>query len=157
MPKETFTHDGKRYDVRAKTEKELAVKIALKRKELEEGRQTVDGNTIMAVWGEKWLLTYKKNDVSARWFEAIQRIVKNIILMEIGTMKIKDVRQSHLKTIINRYGGYSRSYQKQIKNIMHEMLEDAKANRMILENPADGLDLPQAAEVQKRRSITDYE
>lgn len=162
MPKnklltKAFTFQGKRYYVRAKTETDLAVKTAIRRKELEDGKQTVDGNTIMAVWGEKWLYTYKKNDVSSRWFADIKRIVNNIVLVEIGKMRIKDVRQSHLKTIINKYSGYSRSYQKQIKNIIHEMLEDAKKNRMILENPADSLTLPQAAEVQKRRSITDCE
>ena len=157
MPRGTFTHDGKRYDIRARTEKELAVKIALKKKELEEGKQTVDGDTKIAVWAEFWLDTHKRNDVSEGWFNEIEKIVNSIVIPAIGGMKIKDVRPIHLKKIINNYKGYSRSYQSKIKNIIHEMLEDARKNRMVLENPADNLDLPQAREMQKRRPITEHE
>ena len=157
MFRKTFRYNGKRYDVRAATETELAVKIALRKKELEEGKETVDGNTLVSVWGEKWLVTYKKPDVSARWFTDIERITRNIIVSQIGSLKIKDVRASHLKAILNNYKGYSRSYQTKIKDIIHQIFEDARKNRMILENPASDLDLPQAKEVQKRRSITDYE
>lgn len=157
MFRETFRYNGKRYDVRAATETDLAVKIALRKKELEEGKETVDGNTLVSVWSEKWLNTYKKPDVSARWFTDIERITKNIILPKIGSLKIKDVRPSHLKAVLNDYKGYSRSYQTKIKDIMHQIFEDARKNRMILENPASELDLPQAKEVQKRRSITEHE
>ena len=54
MFRETFRYNGKRYDVRADTETDLAVKIALRRKELEEGKETVDGNIPVSAWGQKW-------------------------------------------------------------------------------------------------------
>lgn len=135
----------------------MAVKIALRKKELEEGKETVDGNTLVSVWGEKWLNTHKKNDVSSGWYKNIERMVNNIILPSIGDMRIKEVRPINLKQILNRYKGYSRSYQKKVKDLMHEMFEDARKNRMILENPAADLGLPESKPATKRRSITDYE
>ena len=38
MPRKTFTFEGRRYDITAKTEDELYEKIALKKLELKEGK-----------------------------------------------------------------------------------------------------------------------
>lgn len=157
MFRESFRYNGKRYDIRAKTETDLAVKIALRKKELEEGKETVDGNTLVSVWGQKWLVTHKKNDVSISWYKTLEGMFNGIINPAIGDIKIKDVRPINLKKILNQYKGYSRSYQKKIRDLMHEMFEDARKNRMILENPAVELGLPESKAVTKRRSITDYE
>jgi hypothetical protein len=45
MPRETFTFEGKRYDVTAKTEGELAVKINRKKREPEEGTIILNKST----------------------------------------------------------------------------------------------------------------
>ncbi|MDR3295162.1 MAG: hypothetical protein LBT26_04965 [Clostridiales Family XIII bacterium] len=45
MPRMTFTFEGRRYDVTAKTDKELAVRVAMKKRDLEEGTKTKDRST----------------------------------------------------------------------------------------------------------------
>ena len=157
MPKSSFRYNGKRYYIYGKTEKELIEKTVLRKKELEEGKEIVDGNTLVSVWGEKWLDTHKRNDISVEWFKILSGILNGIVLPQIGHMRIKDVRPINLKQILNGYKGYSRSYQKKIKDLMNEMFEDAKSNRMMLENPADLLSLPESKPVTKRRAITEHE
>lgn len=64
MPRETFTFDGKQYGVTAKTEPELAVKVAEKKKALEEGSIILNKSTAVKKWTEEWLETYVEPNVS---------------------------------------------------------------------------------------------
>ncbi|MCI8646995.1 MAG: hypothetical protein HFE76_09480 [Firmicutes bacterium] len=46
MPRTTSTYDGKRYDVTADTPEELAAKVALRKKELEDGYKAIQKNPL---------------------------------------------------------------------------------------------------------------
>ena len=157
MPRKTFTFDGKRYDLTAPTTEELAVKVAMKKHDLEEGNIISSGNTKVCVWANEWLTTYKENSVSESWYRTISNIANNIILPALGSTRVKDIKSVHLQKILNEKAGLSSSYQKKIRNIMNEMFDAAVRNRMILSNPADGLVLPHSATPTLRRSLTDRE
>lgn len=58
--RETFTFKGRRYDVTAKTERELWRKVDEKKRRLEEGVDVVNENTSVDKWFFKYLETYKK-------------------------------------------------------------------------------------------------
>ena len=51
----TFTFEGKRYYVRGKTEREALLKLANKRRDLEEGKVAVSGNMTVSAWAYKAL------------------------------------------------------------------------------------------------------
>ena len=67
----TFTFEGKRYYVRAKTEDEAKIRVAMKKKELEEGRRTISKNMLVSAWAEEWLRVYKEPTVSTKHYKSI--------------------------------------------------------------------------------------
>ena len=75
MVRKSFTFEGKRYFIKAKTEREAFEKMALKRRDLEEGRTIISKNTPVSVWAERWFEAYKKNSVSESWGSDIRSII----------------------------------------------------------------------------------
>ena len=157
MARGSFTYNGKRYYVKAKTERELGAKIAQKRKDLEEGNVVVNGNTKVAVWASEWLETYKRPAVSDDWYKQLERITNNIVVPSLGDSRLVDVKPIHLQRLLNNYSNHSASYIKKIYNVINDMFKCAKSNKLILNSPADNLTVPKGASAEERRSLTDTE
>ena len=157
MYRKTFTFEGKRYDVTAKTEQELYEKIARKKIELEEGYNKITKNTLVRDWCREWLDTYKAPTVGLSWYKSIEGICNNIIIAEIGNMRIKDVKSVHIQKILNSMSNCSRSYLGKIRVVINEIFLTAKKNGLIKENPAEGALLPQGRKPTARRSLTPSE
>ena len=153
----TFTFEGKRYYVRAKTERLATEKMIRKRLELEEGARQIGKNMRADVWAKEWIETYKRPSVSNSWLKAIESIVSGCILPSIGALQLKSIKPTHLQKIINAKSDCSKSYIRKIYNVMHEMFQTAFRNGLILENPCDAVTLPIGKRKVSRRSITRYE
>ena len=156
MSRETFRYDGKRYDIRAKNDKELGAKVATKKKELEEGRTIVNKNTTLKQWSFQWLDTYKKSSISFRTYKDYLARLNKHILPEIGNMKLKDIKPVHCQKVLNNMTGYSKDRVLKINNTMYQMFKKACSNHLILFNPADDLAPPKAVNGEGR-ALTDYE
>ena len=156
MPRKTFTFDGKRYDVTAKTEDELAVKIKDKQRALESGAIVINKNTPVKKWTEEWLETYVSPNVSSATLYAYKSRIKVYITPVIGNMRLIDVRPIHLRKILNSASGCSKDHIKKIRYTVVQIFTKAQRNNLILSNPAEDLDMPKA-ENKSRRSITDVE
>lgn len=155
--RKTFTFDGVRYYVKGKTEQEAYEKMARRKIELEEGRTRITKNTLVKDWVHEWMETYKKPSVSKSWAETITGICSSIILPEIGSTRLKDVKPIHLQKILNHRSHLSKAYLKVIKGILSEVFRTAKENNLIHENPAENLSMPAGKKAQARRSITEKE
>ena len=153
----TFTFEGKRYYVRAKTDDEAKIKAALKRKELEEGKRTISKNMLVSTWAKEWLRVYKEPTVSTKHYKNIETIVNNQIAPKIGALQLKNVKPVHLQGILNDATVYSNSYIDKIQNILKHMFKDAYYNNLLIENPAEGLRIPRGKAKQPRRAITPME
>ena len=153
----TFRFEGKRYYVRGKTEEEAIANRAIKLKELEEGKRTIDGNTRVQDWAEEWLETYKQPTVNARHYKDLRNIVNNFIVPAIGPMKVKMVKPVHLQKILNGLPGYSNSYIKKIYDVIRQIFSEAYKNALTPINPAESLRKPTGRAQNKRRAITDKE
>ncbi|MDF2656361.1 MAG: hypothetical protein K0R19_2835 [Bacillota bacterium] len=156
MLRETFTFEGKRYDVKAKTEKELILKVAEKKKALEEGSITLNKGMTVKKWTDEWLQTYVEPNVGDATLYAYKCRIKNYITPSIGNMRLVDVRPLHLRKILNSAAGYSRDHIKKIRYTLVQIFTKAQRNKLIINNPAEDLDIPRA-ENNTRRSITDTE
>lgn len=152
--RETFWHEGKRIDIKAKTAKELAQKIVAKQAEL--NKTIVDGDTRLSDWIKKWITTYKTGKISAGWEKAIKSILTTSIPSEIGNLPLKKVRMIHAQTILNTASGKSESYIHKLTIILTELFEVARKNKMISDNPMD-LTVPPKGTKNKRRAITENE
>lgn len=156
MPRRTFTFEGKRYDVTAKSNDELAVKVANKKRTLEEGSIILNKNTTVKKWAEEWLETYVKPNAGDATLYAYKSRLKVYVYPTVGGMRLIDVRPLHLRKILNTASGYSKDHIKKIRYTLVQIFTKAQQNKLITNNPSDYLEMPKA-ENHTRRSITENE
>ena len=160
MPKKykyttTFTYDGKRYKVRADSESDLAVKKAMKLRDLEERRVPTSGNLLFKDWAERCIVLYKVN-ISERSLENYRNYTRLYVVSYLGEMKLKNIRQVDCQGCLNALAGYSQFVINQCYQIMNFMFERAVANGLVYENPAKYCIKPKG-DAKVRRSITEDE
>ena len=155
MIKRTFTFDGKRYYIRGATEREVYEKMALKWRDLEEGRIVLSGNMTVRAWTEKALTAYKPN-VSGNYLSQMRQRINKHILGEIGELPIRSIKPLQCQEILNRQKGMSKSHIDKLYHELYFIFEKARTNQLILNNPASDLVKPEGYE-NKRRSLTPAE
>lgn len=76
-----------------------------------------------------------------RWKNTIISYYKKYIQKEIGNKKLKEIRQIHIKKIINKVKnlGLSPRTQKITLEVLNPIFKSAIANRIIIYNPCDGI------------------
>jgi integrase len=157
MPRKTFTFEGRRYQVTAPTESELIVKVALRKRDLEEGRKRIEKIMTVKAWSEIFVKTYLDGTMAESTLGDHQYRLDNFILPALGSLRMCDVRQVHCQGAIKELSGFSRDRINKAHNTMYRLFETGKANGLVLENPAKGITLPEGEEDGTHRSITDAE
>ena len=153
----TITYGGKRYYIRAKTQKELWQKAAQRQRDLEAGLIVANGNTTVEAWAREWLETYKKDSVRRGTYERYQSTIERHLIKHMGGVKMNAVRPVHLQKIINTMSGMSSDTVKKVIQTFDAVFDRARANGIIATNPAADLDMPKTAQSASRRAITDEE
>lgn len=141
--RETFTFAGKRYSVRAKTERELWRKVEEKKRRLEEGIDITNENTTVDKWFADYLAAYKLPKVQPRTYADLQRYVKNYISPAIGPFRLKDVKPIDLQRILNSVSGCSASLACKLRDLIRSAFRQARIDRVIAYDPAEGIALPE--------------
>ncbi len=152
--RETFYHEGRRIDIKARTAKELTKKIVKKQAELNSA--IVDGKTKLSDWIEKWLATYKAGKISVGWEKSLKSILDASVPPEIGNLPLEKVRMIHAQRILNSASEKSESYIHKLTITLNELFEVARKNKMIADNPMD-LTVPPKGTKNKRRALTENE
>lgn len=147
MPRAEFRYQknykGIRIDLTAKTADELEEKVRRRKNEIDAGEQLgAEAGTLVRVWANKWLTTYKIHDVSTRNYEQYEANLRLHVLPAIGGKLLSDVRQYDLQEILNKKTKYSRSHIIHIKNAITGMFGSAYENGLIRVNPALNLKIP---------------
>lgn len=151
----SFTFEGRRYKVVGHTREEVIEKKALRLRDLEEGRVTVNGSTTVARWTERCMDTYKPN-LSDEYRKAMDYRLKKHVLSRIGNLAIKDVKPLQCQEILNNLSGMSKSQINKVHQELCFIFDKAVENKLILESPAAHLVKPSGVS-RKRRSITENE
>ena len=141
--RETFTYQGKRYSVRAKTERELWRKVDEKKRRLEEGVDVVNENTRVEKWFADYIETYKKPKVQPTTYSDLCGYIKNYIAPEIGSMRLKEVRAVHLQRIMNSVAGRSASMACKLRDLIKGAFRQARIDRVIVYDPSESLVMPE--------------
>jgi integrase len=148
--------DGVRYKAYGKTEREAQRKLDDILFEVRQNGQKLDGNTTVKKWSKEWLEVYvDTRDITGKSAGMYHEKLKKYILPAIGSMKLKDVRDTHLKKVLNK-ANTSKSTAQKVKITMQAMFKQARKSRLIPYDPAEDLELPKAP-VGQRHSITEYE
>lgn len=153
----TVTWEGRRYEVRAETEREAVEKLAVLKEQLRRGEMTPGGDMTVNAWFAEWMETYKApSGITEKSLAMYREKYNGYIRPRIGTMKLKDVKPVHLQRILNAEAGRSKSHVSHLQTVMREIFGKARTTRLILYDPSEDLILPETT-VGKRRSITDEE
>jgi integrase len=157
MPRKTFTFDGRRYQVTAPTEHELIVKVALRKRDLEEGKKRIEKIMTVRAWSVIFVKTYLEGTMDESTLDDHQYRLDNFLLPALGSLRMCDVRQVHCQGAMKALAEFSRDRIGKAYNTLNRMFEAGKANGLVLENPAAGIKLPEGKKDGTHRSITDAE
>ena len=145
----SFRFEGKRYFVHANTEHEAYEKMALKKRDLEENKITVESSMTVSDWAHKAIETYKTNQ-SRITREKYMRRAEHNVLDHIGSMKLKDVKPIHCQNVLNLCSGFSQRHINEVAQILKFIFQTAVDNKLIRENPADHVTRPTGKESHGR-------
>ena len=149
----TLNYQGKSYRIRANSTEALKLKKEKKLKELMDSSKVLSPDTSVDKWAETAFDTYKKNvkglpEIKGRYYKYISPV--------IGPIPISLVTPVQCQNILNECTGMSFSHVDKLRQELRFIFETAKDNRLVRDNPAAKLVLPENTK-GKRRSITDYE
>lgn len=152
----TTTFNGKRYYVYGKTEREARKKLAQLEVELATNGGKLDGTTTVSRWAKVWLETYiDVRDITKKSGAMYHQKLNKYILPEIGSMRLCDVKDVHLKKLLNKANS-SWSTAHKVKIVLQALFKQARKSRLIPYDPSEDLELPKAPK-GSRHSITDVE
>ncbi len=156
MPRTTFTYEGKRYDVTAKTETALSAKVALLKKELKEGtrlKNNMPFNTCATAWMER-KKSYLKTEKSARDYQHFVNHLNDYF----GAIRIKDISTMDCEDCLRHFANkdMSKAFIDKMATIMNQIFKYALVNKTLLYNPMIDVQKP-IAEQGTHRQISDME
>lgn len=153
----TFTFEGKRYYVRsAKSQREADRKAAERLFELKNNRVILSPETTVTKYADHWYETFVEGQVSDPVAKQRKARITTYLLPECGHMRLKDVRRSNLQKVLNAPEDMSRDFYVKLRSAIKNLFECAKDDRLILENPAEKLELPDSQD-GTNRSLTPQE
>lgn len=150
--------DGKpqRKTVYAKTIREMEVKAAELRRQVDTGLVVHGDDITVGEWAMEWLKTYKSS-AAYNTQETYRQTISAHVIPTIGHMRIKDVRPYHIQRVLNekREKGLTRAVVK-IALTLNQIFKRAVENKMLASNPSDTVDVPRIPKT-KKRALTENE
>ena len=111
----------------------------------------------MDQWFAQWRDTYKApSGLTPKSFGLYDEKYRGYIGPAVGHLKLTEVRDLHLQTILNTQAGRSYSHVSKLRMVMQELFRQARRSRILLYDPAEGLQLPESVK-GTHRPITNQE
>lgn len=152
--RKTIRWKGRRYEVRGQSEAEAFEKLSELMSALRDGREIRSGDTLLEIWYQEWKRVYKEStDLTTKSLRLYDEKYQKYIGPVIGTMKLRDVHDIHLQSILNDQRGMSFSHVTKLRMVMQEIFRQAYRSRLIPFDPSAGLRLPKNSK-RSHRSIT---
>lgn len=154
--RESFMFEGKRYDIKANSKRELAEKVAMKKHKLKSGSKVLRGSSILVKeWADTCFEQYKTN-VAPITLESQKGKVNKWVIPEIGNMRVKDVKELHVQKIMNNMQGKAQDTIRKVYQLTNFIFDKAIQNNIIKDNPCKYVTIPKGGKAN-RRAITDSE
>ena len=152
-----FTYNGKKHErTSTKSQRDADRKADQYKKDLEDGVIGISKNMRMSSWAREWLETYKKPSITEKSYKNYKRYVENIIIPQIGGLRLHEVTDVHLQKLLNGRAGKSYSDLKHLRDTVKAIFRKARESKLIQYDPAEFLIMPQAQKCT-HRSITETE
>lgn len=136
------------------TREEALVRKAEYERERAIGLHTYSDRMTVSEWIEIWEQNYLdkihgQNAVSYRIY--IQRLID-----EIGSMRIRDVRNIHLRRCMRSVAGMSRSSITKYRMVIRQVFSRARQNKVIADDPSEYTEMPEGTR-GKHRALESWE
>lgn len=140
--------------VYAKTKKELERKVTEITQQIHSGIAVWENSISFAELADIWMNQYNPM-ASERWIYAHKRLLKKHLLPALGQLKVRDLRQIHLQTIISDLAkkGYASRSMKHVKQTAVRVMKVAVDSDLIMRNPFTSVVVPNK-EANARQPLT---
>lgn len=155
LARKTFTFEGKRYEVCAKTKAEALEKMIEKKRRLEMGSERICSSMQVAKWIDQCIDTYKTN-LRPNSMKAYRELMKCAITDHIGHMRLRDITPVKCQEVLNLQAGKSKSQISKVYQMLQFVFNKAVENKLLIENPAAYIVRPQGTK-RSRRALSAYE
>lgn len=132
-----------RKSVYGKTKKELERKVTELTQQVQSGISVWENSITFGELADIWLNQYNPL-ASGTWVQNHKRILNKHLLPTLGQLKIKDLRQIHLQSIIAGLAkrNYASKTMKDIKQTAVRIMRIAVDSDLIMRNPFPGVSIP---------------
>lgn len=155
--RKTVTWKNRRYEVRGKTEQEACNKLAELITSLNRSDFAAGGDLTVDQWFVQWRDTYKAPaGLTPKSLGLYDEKYYGYVSPAVGALALQEVRDLHLQTILNTQAGRSYSHVSKLRMVMQELFRQARRSRLLLFDPAEGLQLPESRR-GARRALTKEE
>ena len=137
------------------TEGEALVKRAAYEQERALGIPDFSERITVAEWVEMWKTTYKSglHGTNKQTYDsAIARL-----LQDVGPMRMATVRNIHLQNSLMKMAGMSESAAIKYRMVLQQIFKKARQNKIIRDDPAEELELPDATNGEGHRALVRWE
>lgn len=133
---------GNRKSVYGTSKVEIRNKLQIALKENAQ-KETVRKRMTVKRWYKEWMETYKAPVIRPNTKRHYGHIFDSFILPELGDMYLDEVRQIHVKSLINSLDnkGYQGETQNKVRILILDMFNTAMENDYAVRNPAKGIRL----------------
>lgn len=133
---------GNRRSIYGTSKVEIRNKLAEVLKE-DENRKTVKKRMTVKQWYKGWMEIYKIPVIRPNTRRHYEHIFNTLILPELGDMYVDEVRQMHVKGLVNILDekGYQWETQNKVRILIMDMFNIAIENDYALKNPVKGVRL----------------
>lgn len=154
--RKTVTFSGRRYEVRGRTEEEACEKFLDLLAHLRQGGESGEGLTVEQ-WFYQWKRTYKDPaGLTKKSLDSYEEKYRCYIGPAVGSLPLKEVRDIDLQEILNSQAGKSYSHVSKLRMVLQELFRQARRSRLIVYDPAEGLQLPEYSK-GSHRPLTEEE
>ena len=149
----------KRHAVYGKTVAEVREKMVKIQHEMNTGIYIEPNRMNISEWMDIWLEEYKKSSVRPSTFVSYEMNTRRHIKPHIGKLLLKDLRPDHIQKMYNTLlksghedgiSGLSPKTIRNIHNALHEALQQAMRNGIVMRNVSEAVTLPRRSKPQMR-------
>lgn len=156
MPRTTFTYEGERHDIYAKTEAELAAKVAIRKKELEDGTR-LKKNMPFNLCADNWIERKKAYLKKEKTYRDYKKFVSHLNEY-FGGKKLKTISAADCEDCLRHYADLemSKAFIDKMATIMVQIFKYAVSRELLQASPMTDVEKP-LAEEGTHRQISDQE
>lgn len=142
----------KRQTFYGKTQKEVQIKVTKAQNDLNSGTFVEPSKVTVGEWLNTWLMEYKQASIRATTLTDYEYLIRVHLKPNIGDIMLKELKTDHVQRLYNKLhtsgradgksGGLSAHSIRKLHNVLHEAIQQACNNNLIIRNATENTTLP---------------